>query len=383
MRMNWVRLGVWTTVVCVVGMATGRSAAQGLPPVKTDDVAFRRAGHLTHGINASLWFAQSRDYSVERLRTFTTEDDIALMAKLGFDHVRLSVDAAPLVAGGYGVRPSPFLGELDRVVDSMLAHGLAVIVDVHPESNYKATLRTESDGVERFTALWANLAAHYSSRDPERVFFEMMNEPEQPDPYRWIGIEARVAEAIRKAAPQHTIIATGAHYSGLTDLLETEPLGMTNVIYTFHDYEPFPFTHQGATWTDARVRPLRGIPYPSSSAAVAGNLAQANSLNGEYFVEEYGLARWDRERVERTIGFAKRWSDLHGVPVYCGEFGVLRDYADPGMRAAWLHDMVTTLNKDHIGWAMWDYQANFGLVRKENGTTTPDPAIVKALGLKP
>ena len=68
------------------------------------DLAWQRAQHLQHGINASIWFAQStRDYSVERLRTFTTADDIALMEKLGFDHVRVSVDATPLLGNnGYG-----------------------------------------------------------------------------------------------------------------------------------------------------------------------------------------------------------------------------------------------------------------------------------------
>ena len=161
----------------------------------------------------------------------------------------------------------------------------------------------------------------------------------------------------------------------------TEPIPMPNVIYTFHDYEPFPFTHQGATWTDARVQPLRSVPYPSTPDNVSSNLDQSASLYGSYFVEEYGLSQWNLERVERTIAFAKKWSDTYNVPVYCGEFGVLRDYAPPAMRAAWLHDMSSTLKANGIGWAMWDYQANFGIVRKENGTTTPDPEIVKALGL--
>src|SRR6516164_7879776 len=39
--------------------------------------AWKRVEHLRHGINASQWFAQSRDYSPQRLRTYTTPDDIA------------------------------------------------------------------------------------------------------------------------------------------------------------------------------------------------------------------------------------------------------------------------------------------------------------------
>ena len=45
--------------------------------------------------------------------------------------------------------------------------------------------------------------------------------------------------------------------------------------------------------------------------------------------------------------------------------------------------MRVALEKNKIGWAMWDYQENFGLVTKTNGgPAVPDPAIVEALGLK-
>ena len=353
------------------------------------DHAFARARHLERGINASIWFAQSaNDYSVERLRTFTTPDDIALMHKLGFDHVRLSIDADPLTKAfrtSAGPRPAPgapFLAELDKAVHTMLDEGLSVIIDVHPEDDYKMPLKQGQQSVQKFAELWRQLATHYAATDPEHVFFEIMNEPEQDDPYRWQGIEAYVAQQIRRAAPQHTIIAAGAHYSGIEDLLHLEPLPLDNIIYTFHDYEPFPFTHQGATWTDPAVRPLRGVPYPSTPDNVEPNEAQEPTLAGKYFVEEYGLGQWNAERVDRTLRFAELWSEEHHAPVYCGEFGVLRYYANPQMRAEWVRDMRTALEKHHIGWAMWDYQTNFGVVSKENGKTVPDQTIVDALGLK-
>ena len=129
------------------------------------------------------------------------------------------------------------------------------------------------------------------------------------------------------------------------------------------------------------MRPLRKVPYPSSPESVASHLDEEPDLAGKFFLEQYGLGRWDAARVDRTISYAAKWSELHQAPVYCGEFGVLREYADPAARAQRLHDMRVTLEKYNIGWAMWDYQTNFGLVIKANGTTTPDPEIVKALGL--
>ena len=175
--------------------------------------AFARAQHLKRGINVSHWFSQNApDYSAHHTDTETTPQDIALIAKLGFDNVRLSIDATPLEQyprGADGLN-AEFMGRLDRALDTILADGMAVQVDLHPEGPYKQGVRSSNTSVDHLVELWRKLAAHYANRDPERVFFEIMNEPEESDPYRWAGIQARVAAAIREVAPKHTIIATGA-----------------------------------------------------------------------------------------------------------------------------------------------------------------------------
>src|SRR5215475_8693487 len=102
--------------------------------------AFARAQHLKHGINASEWFAQhAHDYSSAFTDLYTDDADIALMAKLGFDSVRLSIDPAPLERAPQnkdGLN-SDFTARLDHAVDAMLANKLAVQIDIHPESDYK------------------------------------------------------------------------------------------------------------------------------------------------------------------------------------------------------------------------------------------------------
>ena len=111
-------------------------------------LAFARAQHLRHGINASEWFAQSPgDYSAARTNRYTDAADIALMAKLGFDNVRLSIDPVPLEQyprGADGLNDE-FLGRLDAAVDAMLANGLAVEIDIHPEESYKQRIRTSNE----------------------------------------------------------------------------------------------------------------------------------------------------------------------------------------------------------------------------------------------
>jgi hypothetical protein len=53
------------------------------------------------------------------------------------------------------------------------------------------------------------------------------------------------------------------------------------------------------------------------------------------------------------------------------------------MRATWIHDVRTALEADNIGWTMWDYRGNFGVVDKNPGQpAVPDKDTVEALGLK-
>ena len=347
--------------------------------------AFSRAQHLRHGINASEWFAQSSDYSAARTGRYTDAGDIALMAKLGFDNVRLSIDPAPLEADPRGAdgMNAEFLARLDRAVDAMLANRLAVEIDIHPEGPYKQQVRTSNEAVDRFTTLWRRLAAHYATRDPEKVFFEIMNEPEVSDPYRWAGIQARVAAAIREAAPRNTIIATGPNYSGILDLLAMPRLSDGNVIYTFHFYEPHEFTHQGAGWGATWWIYTHDIPYPASENSMPDLVRQVPDLAYRFALENYWLDRWDGHRIRLMMDEAAFWAKTNNVPLICNEFGAYREYSAPASRMNWLRDVRTALEADGIGWTMWDYRGGFGVVYKEDGQPARvDDAVVEALGLK-
>ena len=347
--------------------------------------AVARAQHLKRGINASQWFAQSAsDYSAARTDRYTDAKDIALMAQLGFDNVRLSIDAVPLEQyprGKDGLN-ADFLARLDRAVDAMLADGLSVQIDLQPEDSYKQQLRTSDEAVDRMTMLWRRLAAHYSSRDPEKVFFEILNEPEVHDPYRWAGIQARVAAAIREAAPRHTIIATGPNYSDIADLLAMHPLSDRNVIYNFHFYDPHEFTHQGAGWGEPWWTYTHNIPYPAAESSMPELLRQVPDAASRFKLEGYWLDHWDAHRIRSLIDEAAAWGRQNNVPLICNEFGAYREFTDATSRANWIHDVRTALEADGIGWTMWDYRGGFGVVWKEDGQPAKaDGAVVRALGL--
>lgn len=345
----------------------------------------RRLAHLQHGINLSNWFAQLADpaaYTKEHFEQTITAEDIALIRAMGFDYVRLSVDPRPMFHVEQSDQiASDDLTNLDAAVRMLLDQGLAVDLDIYPDEAWKQKLATDDDAVERFADFWRALAAHFGPVDQERIVFEILNEPEGRDRYRWYGVESKLATAIREGAPQNTIIATGAHWSDDDDLVFLEPLRDSNVIYTFHFYEPHIFTHQGADWSVNFWHYLRGVPYPSDPERARKAAELVPDPVHRLEVVRYGLENWNAVRIDAEIAQVDDWAKHWNVPVVCNEFGVYRKYADPKERAAWLTDVRKALEKHGIGWAMWDYNSTFGLVTKDaHGVITADEAIVQALG---
>ena len=369
----------------LISLAFAQSPASSVPS--------SRLAHLRHGVNLSEWFAQVWDpksYTKEHFENWTTASDIALLKSAGFDHVRLSVNPQPMMdAARRQGGTAEYFGYLDAAVKMILDAGLAVELDIHPDSDFKARLK-DDDFVERFADFWRMFAQHYSSWDSDRVFFEILNEPEMRDSYRWYGVEAKLAAAIRQGAPAHTILAAGARWDDSDDLIFGEPLRDPNVIYVFHFYEPHIFTHQGATWGSFYWHWLHGLHYPSSSDNAAQVAAQVPEALDRLYVIRYGEDRWNAARIEAEINQASDWARKNHVPLICNEFGVYRYGvdegrvygADPEDRAAWLKDVRTSLERHNIGWDMWDYSGGFGIVTKKDGKATLDESTVNALGLK-
>jgi aryl-phospho-beta-D-glucosidase BglC (GH1 family) len=362
---------VWTGLVC------GAQAQQ-----QGKGVAVARAGHLQRGVNLSSFYAQTRDLAQARLDGYMSVADMQALKAMGFDHVRLSINPALLIASPKtgALREGP-MAQLDKTVTQLTGAGLNVILDIHAEEDWKAGLTHGDDGAQSLYAFWEQFAAHYAKTDPERVFFEVLNEPSMDDLYRWEGIQDRAVAAIRSVAPRHTIIATAAAWGHQDGLLAMEPVRDDNVIYTFHDYDPMWFTHQGATWSTAAWAFTHGVPYPSTPENILPVLSEEPDERIRLELERYGEDRWDANRIDVEIAAAAKWGEERGVPVYCGEFGVFKGHSDPKMRAAWINDTRTSLERHHIGWAMWDYDGNFGLATKSSEGIVFDPAIVRALGM--
>jgi aryl-phospho-beta-D-glucosidase BglC (GH1 family) len=385
------------------GAASPAEAAQAAPATpatpaapKANALAFARAARLSRGVNLSNWYSQTPDYSAAHLATYIDAADFKLIRSLGFDSVRLPINPEPLLATAPVTPPPPIvdgdaplsrtatvalrpeaMARLDATVREITDAGLVVVLDIQPEEMWMRQAFTD-EGAPGFLYFWRTFARHYAATDPEKVYFEVLNEPHNISDGRWAILQERAVAVIRKEAPAHTIIVTGAE-GGLTSLI---PLADPNVIYTFHEYNPVTFTHQGAPWMGEGLSSLREVPYPSTAENIAAALDATKDEAGKDMIQHYGIDHWNRIRMQQTIEPFVDWGRQFQVPVWCGEFGAIRDFTPTDDRARWISDTRQTLEAGHIGWAMWDYRESFGFVRKEAGVTTVDESVMQALGLK-
>jgi len=270
---------------------------------------------------------------------------------------------------------------VDAAIERFHRAGLLVLIDLHNEDR---PAEINPAWQEAFVKFWTELAGRLKHFDPDLTMFEIINEPVfKGSEAEWNSLNERLAAAIRKSAPDHTIMTSGPNWGGIDGLRKLKLLDDPNVVYSFHCYDPFAFTHQGATWAGPDVKPLRNVPYPSSPEEVAPLLSDLEQYPGsKKMLENYGNQRWNKARLAARFKEGIEWGARNNVPLYCGEFGVLPTYAKPDHRANWFRDFGQVLAENQIGWAVWGWDEGFGLNRhRVDGALKVDRTVATALGL--
>lgn len=377
----------WLLSLVGISLGWGFSPSVANAFTLTSSIAEERFNQLTQGINISHWFAQGYTTEPYHLKHFIRANDIQLIDSLGFRHIRLPLDPNLLFnEANPEVLNAENLAYFDRALDLILQQDLAIIVNLHPEGLFKERLATDDHFVASVSQFWQALAQHLSVRNPDQVFLEVLNEPHfnwflpEQGFTRWQSVQDQLLAAMRRGAPEHTLIATSHDWSNIDGLLALTPLADANIVYNFHFYEPMPFTHQGATWVEgfAEIANLQYPPTPDNCATV---LATLQGLSYEY-VERYCAQEWNADRIDARIGQVAAWAQHHNVRVTANEFGVYEHLVRPEDRVAWLRDTRTALEKYGIGWAMWDYTGGFRIVEREQREIQVDWEVVAALGFR-
>lgn len=301
----------------------------------------------------------------------------------GMTHVRLPVHAERVLPHfSNSATIARTLDDLDHALDSLLALGFAISVDMHPSTGLTQLYRHDPHaGFEALTAGWRILAARLRRRPVERVFAELLNEPPTTDDVWRRQAESLVAR-LRDALPDTTMIVGPAPYQRVEALASWIPLPDANVVYAFHYYDPMAFTHQGENWDPTSpFAQISGVPFPIRPhdpriVELRDSLPGALSAAAVTELERTLSRPWTERTIGRAFAPLAAWSRLHSVPVVLNEFGVLRFKAAPDDRAAWIGAVRRQAERHGFGWAHWEYSHGFGLL-DENGRL--DRKIVDAL----
>jgi hypothetical protein len=329
----------------------------------------------------------------------------------GFDFVRLAVDPGPFLQFEGAQRD-----QLDRMllaqVRLILSAGLAVIVDLHPSDLHEQyTGRALTGGVETsafqdYLRLLERIAALLDDLKSRHVALELMNEPPVLADV-WQPMLEAAYRAARQRAPQLLLVLPGANEGmpdGLVGLRTTAFRSDPAVLYTFHYYEPFQFTHQGASWNAARhladvpypaqARPLRDSFDATDAAIEVSDLSRAQKAlagaEARRMLDSYRRSAFDRAAMARSFDRIGEWARSNDVPtsrIFLGEFGALKSsWQAQGVRAAerrqWFADVRAEAEARGFVWAVWVYRGAGGFAISDDHGIDIDPAIVRALGLK-
>lgn len=297
-------------------------------------------------------------------RRGTTDDDLKWMVDWGFDFIRL-----PMAYPRYldfdrskHITPAEVYKLNEREVDRIEGfvrkaqdQALHVSLNLHRAPGYCINagfyepydLWKSKEAQEAFIFHWGLWGKRFKNVPASRISFDLLNEPalrsdmndqhatHSPLPgelYRAVAQGA--AAAIRASNPGHVVIADGNSVGNLV----TPELKDLNIAQSCRGYFPGYISHYQAPW--ANKDPER-CPTP----------VWPGTMNGEQF----GKARLE--------AYYRPWIELAkgGVGVHCGECGCWNKTPHE-VFLAWFTDVLDILAGNGIGYALWNFRGDFGIL---------------------
>lgn len=338
------------------------------------------------------------------------ERELKALRRTGFDFVRFAVDPGPFLQWQDSRRD-----DLDRMlierVRVILASDLSVIVDFHPSDMHpdylagKIAAGADAPLFKDYLRLLARSAALLHDLPSSRVALEIMNEP-PPHADAWRPMRDAAYSAVRKVAPALLLVLDGGeegNLEGTTSLkgYRDDP----NILFSFHYYRPWQFTHQGLAGMAAQF--LADVPYPAkarpmqesieaTAATIAASALAApqklkESATARSALDSYRASAFDRPAIAADFDKMAGWARDHSVPahrVILGEFGAMNN-AQRGIatrqaeRLRWLSDVREEAEAHGFAWAAWVHSGSIGFsLVTHDGSAELDPGIVRALGFE-
>lgn len=237
-----------------------------------------------------------------------------------------------------------FAARVDQAVDALLAKNMVVIINVHHYSQLSGdSLHPNEFAVDpavletRLLNMWKQIAARYRDRSP-RLIFELLNEPHgRLDGEPWNQLAKQTLEVVRATNPNRTVIIGPGGWNAVGELPKLRLPADRNLIVSIHNYDPFPFTHQG----------IEFLAKPHPVGATCCNESE-------------------RKAIADALETARRWSQANGYPLHLGEFGAY-EKADMKSRETYTRIVRDEAERRGIGWTYWEFASSFGVYSPKTG----------------
>jgi endoglucanase len=275
------------------------------------------------------------------------ENDYKWISELGFNFVRIPMTYEFWIREGNPMLiDEKMLDRVDRSVEYGDKYGMHVCLNLHRAPGYCVNpgrvepfdLWKDQEALDAFNYHWEMFAKRYKGISSEKLSFDLVNEPPSPSPnvmtrgdYERV-VRSSVA-AIRRIDPERLIIADGVTY-GNDPLPELADLGIGQ---SCRAYAPMGVSHYRAGW-----------------------VKQENWAKPEWPGKMNAEGYWDKDRLKQHY---EPWIELvrQGVGVHCGEGGFYNETPhEVGLR--WLEDVLDVLTKADIGYSLWNFRGDFGIL---------------------
>lgn len=310
------------------------------------------------GVNLTGWLQADNARKVQ-FRKYTKKD-FSDIKSLGCDVIRLPINLHGMTSGSPDFTIDPLLFSfLDSAVSWAEELNIYLLIDNH---SFDPSSNTSPDIYLTLNKVWPQIAQRYRNRS-QYVIYEVLNEPHGITDQLWGSIQQQAINAIRSQDATHIIIVGASGFNSYNNLSQMPVYTDPNLIYTFHFYDPFMFTHQGASWNTPSMVPLSGVPFPYNAATMPACPA---SLKGSWVEQALNNYPVDGTvaKVKSLIDIAVNFRNTRNVKIFCGEFGVYIPNSPNADRVYWYKVVKDYLDEKGIPWTTWDYKGGFGLFNK-------------------
>jgi aryl-phospho-beta-D-glucosidase BglC (GH1 family) len=287
------------------------------------------------------------------------------MADWGFDFIRIPT-AYPVYlnitpyqttinAGDvYNIDESK-VNKIEQTIYLAQKYNLHVSLNLHRAPGYCVStgyhepynLWTDQQAQDAFNYHWGFWAKRFRNMSTSKISFDLVNEPcyradvnnansatsaVPAATYRTVA--AAATNIIREQNPAFIVIADGNN-GGATAVPELSDL---KIGQSCRGYFPYEISHYKAPWVypDPAYQPTPLWP---------------GTVGGQYM---------SRAMLEE---YYKPWTDLakQGVGVHCGECGAWKETPHE-VFLAWFGDVLDILTSNGIGFALWEFKGDFGIL---------------------